>query len=66
MKRLPISPLRENPTWLDRIEFALQWCLHLFVYTDDKHPCLAGMLTTSILWGTVLITLILLKVVHWW
>jgi hypothetical protein len=59
MKRLPVSPLPKNPTRLDRLEHAIQSVVCWFIWTDDQHPCLAGIFTACISWGLLLVILIL-------
>ena len=39
------NPLPPNPTFLDRLEYALQWLISWVIVDIKGHPAVSGLLT---------------------
>jgi hypothetical protein len=49
INRLKPTKLPPNPTFIDRLEYALQWLTSCLVIDIPEHPCVSGMLTGVLL-----------------
>lgn len=49
MRRLKPTPLPPNPTFLDCLEYALQWVISWLVIDIPDHPCISGLLTSLLM-----------------
>jgi hypothetical protein len=49
IRRLKPTALPPNPTFIDRLEYGIQWLLSWIVIDIPGHPCISGMLTGLLL-----------------
>jgi hypothetical protein len=49
MRRLKPTPLPPTPTFIDRLEYGLQWLVSWLVIDIPGHPCISGLLTGLLL-----------------
>jgi hypothetical protein len=54
----PPNPLSPNSTFLDRVEYALQWIIGLAIVDLKGKPCLSGMLTCLLLYTPMIAGLV--------
>jgi hypothetical protein len=63
------TPLPPNPTFLDRLEYGLEWLFCRFIIEPRGRPMLAGLatgvLTLIPVIGIVSLIEILLRMLHW-
>jgi hypothetical protein len=54
IRRLKPTKLPSNPTFLDRLEYGLQWLVGWFVIDIPGHPLISGMLTGLLLFVPII------------
>jgi hypothetical protein len=52
--RLKPTPLPQNPTAIDRLEYGIQWLLSRIIIDIPGHPCISGMLTGLLLFVPII------------
>jgi hypothetical protein len=54
IRRLKPTPLPQNPTFIDRLEYRIQWLISWLVIDIPGHPCISGMLTGLLLFVPII------------